>query len=560
MKLIYLNIAKLGPFYHKQQIDIDPRVTILTGSNDVGKSSVLRLLSRFLANEKADEMDVNQDHLQEAQRTWTDDPAPQMELGFELKFSTEAENWAQHLTPGDKARVCRSMAHRGKNYEFSAETQSHGTHENWRIRLPKTIFLPTHHALREQINLKAPNPLEDALLHVGFGAPFKYDRLSALSAINYSRQLKEAEDRINKEMERCIPNPASLRFSLIPLEGKRDTISVLLRDRHDAMTPFGLRGAGLRKMITLMAELLTSQNSEQHRILLLDEPETSLHPDAQHLLREYLFDLTEDNTTQVIYATHSPCMINPLRSEQIRLLRRAVVNGKPTSSTVRHAADTNFLPLRTSLGISPADSLLFAPVTVIIEGDTEFKCLSPLIIKLASPSEAESKEVKKLLSLSHFLDGMGDNFEYLCRLAKSQGTRVILFLDGDKQKVLQQHKVRETHADVTIVLLPHGEEFEQLVPTEIYFEALAEELNQKGIGKDLYKQCQAWTALDEKRSRRAFSKQVWGWLEDTFQDPLPTKPAVMRRAIEMATVEQINAAPLKTLLEAIKDKLVNTSF
>ncbi len=212
-----------------------------------------------------------------------------------------------------------------------------------------------------------------------------------------------------------MPVPSSLRFHFMPIEGNRKMISVLLQDRHEAITPFGMRGAGVKKMITLLAELLTSHADAHHRILLLDEPENSLHADAQHLLREFLFNLTVTGRTQVVYATHSPCMINPMRPEQVRLLRRSTLNGKPVSVILPQATDSNFLALRTSLGISASDSLLYAPVTVVIEGDTEFKCLAPIIRTFLEATRLKTFCVGQwqLLSLSHFLDGMGDNYEFL---------------------------------------------------------------------------------------------------------------------------------------------------
>lgn len=249
-----------------------------------------------------------------------------------------------------------------------------------------------------------------------------------------------------------------------------------------------------------------------------------------------------------------------MRPEQVRLLRREVSEGKPTTSIVRQPTDSNFLALRTSLGISASDSLLFAPVTVVIEGDTEFKCLAPLINKLAASKIKGFEDSAKLLSLSHFLDGMGDNYEFLCRLAKSQGTRVVLFLDGDKRKMVEQQKVAETHPDVPIILLPNRDEFEQLIPLDLYFDALADELDQRGKGNELKEKWQTWLTADAKRSRKVFSKQIGEWLDDAFEDCRVTKPSLMRRAVAIANPERINAEPLRELLSAIRRQLSDTSF
>jgi ABC-type transport system involved in cytochrome c biogenesis ATPase subunit len=561
MKLTHVRIARLGPFYFDHEIEIDSQVTILTGSNDAGKTSIIRMIELFLQNKSAGEMDINQDYLRESQTKWTDDTTPRVELQFHLESSREVDggNYNYNHHPGDLAIASKQMARQGTHYGFQVRSRNHGN-PGWPIFLPRVISGLGTNAIREQLDLSAPNPLESALLHLGFGAPFEFERLNALSPINFSKQLLDAEERINQAMARSMPLPSSLRFKLLPIEGSRKMLAVLLRDRHDAMTPFGLRGTGLKKMVTLIAQLLTATPKGNHRIFLFDEPETSLHADAQHLLREFLFDLTSRGDAQVIYATHSSCMINPMRPEQIRLLQRVTLNGKPTSSIQPQPTDSNFLALRTSLGISPSDSLLFAPVTVVIEGDTEFKCLAPLIRKLMSANLAGFGRAAKILSLTHFLDGMGDSYEYLCRLAKSQGTRVVLFLDGDKRSRLEQQKIASIHPDVILIVLPGREEFEQLVQIDVYFEALAAELGSPKKGQELKQQWQSWLAADENRSRRVFSKQVWNWVDDAYPVATVTKPAVMRTAVEMAKPEEINAEPIRQLLDAIEAHLANTSF
>jgi len=104
------------------------------------------------------------------------------------------------------------------------------------------------------------------------------------------------------------------------------------------------------------------------------------------------------------------------------------------------------------------------------------------------------------------------------------------------------------------------EEFEQLVPVEIYFKALAEELGQAGTGNDLFEKWHIWLKADQKRSRMVFSKQVWHWIDDSFENDGMSKPAVMRKAVELAKPEEINAEPLQSLLTAIRNHLSNTSF
>src|SRR3712207_2182703 len=64
-----------GPFFSPTRLDIDPEVTVLTGPNDVGKSSLLRLISLLCLHPDcpAEERDVNFDYLHEQKVNWQQD-------------------------------------------------------------------------------------------------------------------------------------------------------------------------------------------------------------------------------------------------------------------------------------------------------------------------------------------------------------------------------------------------------------------------------------------------------------------------------------------------------
>jgi len=57
-------------------------------------------------------------------------------------------------------------------------------------------------------------------------------------------------------------------------------------------------------------------------LILLDEPETSLHPSAQLKLREYLLEQIKKKHHQIVLATHSPIFAQELPPEAIKVLRQ----------------------------------------------------------------------------------------------------------------------------------------------------------------------------------------------------------------------------------------------
>jgi predicted ATP-dependent endonuclease of OLD family len=89
MRLTKISAEKLRSFGKRIDIDIDAKVTILTGANDAGKSSVLRALRILLLSEPATEHDVNRDHLLGSNRVWSGDTAYWVEGSFELHRKDE---------------------------------------------------------------------------------------------------------------------------------------------------------------------------------------------------------------------------------------------------------------------------------------------------------------------------------------------------------------------------------------------------------------------------------------------------------------------------------------
>lgn len=63
----------------------------------------------------------------------------------------------------------------------------------------------------------------------------------------------------------------------------------------------------------------TVANTEESSLILLDEPEVSLHPGAQKKLRDYLLKICRDKKHQVIICTHSPVFLEGLPESAIKV-------------------------------------------------------------------------------------------------------------------------------------------------------------------------------------------------------------------------------------------------
>ncbi len=100
--------------------------------------------------------------------------------------------------------------------------------------------------------------------------------------------------------------------------------TVILNDRNVKYSE-AFAGSGEIAVVMLVLEVL---NAKARALVLLDEPEVSLHPGAQHRLTEFLLNQIKIKKIQVILSTHSPAIIEGLPKEAIKVLTRNPMTGK----------------------------------------------------------------------------------------------------------------------------------------------------------------------------------------------------------------------------------------
>ena len=200
---------------------------------------------------------------------------------------------------------------------------------------PRLVQLSNTEQIGNVINAKAPNPLERRLLEVAYSEGFEAKFSSARPA-NLSALIRKGAEKVSEHLRHILPPGETFEVALEPLPrlSANDNplqLTVSLKDSFSGDAFVHRRGAGVRKMLSLSLLLADAVNDRDQILMTIDEPENSLHANSQHGLRMYLEALAEASNIQVIYATHSPSMINPIRCEAIRLLQRKTENGRATS-------------------------------------------------------------------------------------------------------------------------------------------------------------------------------------------------------------------------------------
>lgn len=170
-------------------------------------------------------------------------------------------------------------------------------------------------------------------------------------------------------------------------------LKIELRDgRHgDVETNFDTRSTGFQWFFSFFAAFSAYQESKESVVVLLDEPGTSLHGDAQHEFVDYIFNEL-GAAKQTIYTTHSQHMVDPTRYEKLRAVHDRATRDDPDLGVVvtlpNLSADrATILPIESALGYSVSRHLfLGSGQHLAVEGSGDFVYLQRLTEYLTSQS------------------------------------------------------------------------------------------------------------------------------------------------------------------------------
>lgn len=156
-------------------------------------------------------------------------------------------------------------------------------------------------------------------------------------------------------------------------------LKIELRDgRHgNVETNFSTRSTGFQWFFSFFAAFSEYQNTDDSIVVLLDEPGTSLHGDAQRDFVRFIFDEL-GASKQVIYTTHSQHMIDPTKYEKLRAVHDRATRSDPDQGVevtrVDLSADrSTILPVESALGYSVSQHLfLGSGHHLTVEGSSDF--------------------------------------------------------------------------------------------------------------------------------------------------------------------------------------------
>jgi predicted ATPase len=235
--------------------------------------------------------------------------------------------------------------------------------------------------------------------------------------------------------------------------------------------------------LVFMAE---SRDGERNAVLLLDEPGLHLHASAQEDLLGVLARLSQRD--QVIYATHSPFMINLDALDKVSILTETT-HGTKIMEPAKTLDKTALFPVQAALGYSLSKALSNEKYSLLVESVTDLWILSTI-------SQHFKASGRKYIDDDIIITptGGGQKSALFATMLSGQemGVAVAVLLDADaegadvRKKLTETGIARETSVIFVSDVTPDNArvtELEDLMPTSLYLR-FVNELYARDVGKN----------------------------------------------------------------------------
>ncbi len=242
-------------------------LTIIVGPNNSGKSTVIEAIQKYAFESST--------FLMNEEYTGSDFPI--------ITFADDVGNTAILTKEMQTSSANRDV----ENLSFRGKFKIILVHQHWEDTFQE-------HS-ENYVNYKNT-------LHL-YGTTNKFDADKMLGPL-IAASLRNAEqrERLNSFLKRIFPN-----YNLIYANQERENVPFRLyyKTGDGGQHPVSRVGMGMFKVFKTLIHLV---NHDHGDILVIDEPETSLHPQSQKVFAEILFEQSQDQ--QIIICTHSPYFIN----------------------------------------------------------------------------------------------------------------------------------------------------------------------------------------------------------------------------------------------------------
>jgi putative ATP-dependent endonuclease of OLD family len=397
-------------------IKFESNYCAISGHNNAGKSCVVRLILHLLSNSDATPWRFSEYSISyDVDKTqWLKDNEDiSIEYNLSINRADDSalvaivEKLSTKTFGEEELRICVKLRINSDNAKASFISVNGSELDN----VSRREFLKT---LRSSNNLLSHNSTANTdEFYMARGRPTvmydfflsQKDRKSMAQAEGVlQRQAKKvARDHktLLSSMLAKLKDNFDVEFSMpdVSSSSRRMPLQIALSDRS-VEVPLTSWGSGTQNrthvlLSILRASRIRSREAIDNRttpIVLVEEPESFLHPSAQAEFGTVLQALSEEESIQIIVSTHSPFMLNQSSPKSNILLKRLTQRGKTLETIVEDTSGSEWMkPFADHLGVIPDEFKAWRDVIassnkclLLVEGDLDKEYIEFLRSKFPS--------------------------------------------------------------------------------------------------------------------------------------------------------------------------------
>jgi len=192
-------------------------------------------------------------------------------------------------------------------------------------------------------------------------------------------------------------------------------------------------GSGESAVVRLVQEVL---GADSYSLILLDEPEVSLHPGAQNRLKMFLLEQIKLKKHQVVVSTHSPKMLEGLPAEAIKVFTQLSDEG-------RFTVKNNNVPEEAFYHIEHN----YNKKVIVVEDKLAKSIFETVLDDLG-------EETRAMFDIQYYTGGCSTLKNDFIKVHSQESSDIYVVFDGDQKKIDEHYDISSLPArDITIANL-----------------------------------------------------------------------------------------------------------
>lgn len=388
-------------------INFDADYCTLSGRNNAGKTAVVTIIRHFLDDEREHFHGENSLAFERDRTQWTECDEMSVSIRLEVDRHDDAEvffavdKFAPQIIEGDTAfvRLTETFKSDGESV-MTCRLNSNDLDGQTTSAIAKTLKSSATLVVH---NSTVPTGrryyyISGEMTEVLESHFSQEDRKKIADAeVRLSNRVKAASKEHKEELNQLLGRLGeNYDVELTTLERGRSSrfpLSVRLNDKS-VNANLGGWGSGTQNRTRVLISVLEANRIRKTQaaenrltpVVIVEEPESFLHPSAQAEFGKVLNNLASDFGIQILATTHSPYMLNQTQPQANLLLERHVYRNRlKETRKVETSGDDWMLPFADNLGVVAGEFIPWKRIVsspnakiVLVEGDIDVQYLAHL--------------------------------------------------------------------------------------------------------------------------------------------------------------------------------------